>query len=368
MVLFMTADKLVFLTLRLHYIWENIGFFLLCWLGISLLCVILAYWLLKKCRPKTLKIIGFNLLLFIFLLNTFFFLAETYFRFIFDYSDPFAYLQSSQRWLQRHVVYNADAFRDRDFSTTKNPGTVRIAILGDSFAFGWGVNKVEDRFSNLLEKKLNQASGSKFEVYNTAVTGWESKEELRFLQEKAGMFNFDIIVLAYVFNDIYQDRAFDFPFLNPEIVNLKNHSLMKPLAEKSFFLEFILSKLLNTITVLHSDVIQKELLLYHDPQTWQNHQRTLKGIIDYCRQHHQRLIIVIFPYLDLVDRQPYPAQFVHQKLNQFFQEQGVETIDLYPLLKKYPVKKLKVNPFDSHPSTFVHQKVADWLYQKLQSK
>ena len=51
-----------------------------------------------------------------------------------------------------------------------------IAVLGDSFAMGWGVNDKET-FSYLLEKKINRP------VYNLGVSGYGTIRELIRLQE-----------------------------------------------------------------------------------------------------------------------------------------------------------------------------------------
>lgn len=356
------------LSAHLHYIWENIGFFVLLWLAVTLVCTVLIFLFRKYRRHKTLKLIGFNFLLFVFIINTILFTGEFYFRFIFDYSDSFGFLQTCQHWLQKHVVYNADFFRDHNFSTTKNPGTTRIEVLGDSFAFGWGIKDVNKRFSNLLEKKLNQSATGpigKYEVYTTATPGWESTNELQFLKERAGMFHFDTIILSYVLNDIYGDRAHNVPFLNPEVIKIKETPLLGALMKRSWFLEFAVTRVFHTIRFLNTDIIHTEETLYQDPQTWTNHQKTLEGIIDYTREHQQRLIVVIFPYLDLENNRPYTALPVHKKLDQFFKDHGVEYIDLYPTLKKYSADQLKANFFDAHPSELVHRIVADLLYKKL---
>lgn len=52
------------------------------------------------------------------------------------------------------VTTNTWGLRDREYSWLKSPGVDRIAVIGDSVAFGWGL-KIEDTFSELLEVQLN---------------------------------------------------------------------------------------------------------------------------------------------------------------------------------------------------------------------
>ncbi len=365
-------EKLPILVTKLAYIWQNIGFFFLLWIGITALAGGGIYFLLTKCQRKRLKIIGFNLLFLVILLNTIFFLGEAYFRFVFDYSDTLGDLKTCKRWLERHVISNADHFRDRNFSTTKAPGVTRIAILGDSFAFGWGM-ETKERFSNILEKKLNDSARGNpsegvtplWEVYNTSIPGWESKDQLEFLKNRAGLFHFDIIVLSYFLNDIYKDRALNIDFMNPSFEKFRKHPLLKPILGKSYFLEFFLVHFLSFSNTVSYDINEREMILYKDEKSWQNHQETLEGIINHCQENKQRLVVVIFPYLDLVNQKPYPAEFIHQKLKELFEEKNIEVIDLYPELQDHPLEKLQANPFDMHPSSFVHKIAADQLYQIL---
>lgn len=352
--------KLFFLQTKLNYIFSEIGFFLLLWLAIGLLLLVFGFFLLKKIKSEIFKVIIFNFLLLLFLLSTVLLVGESYYRFIYDYSDTVGALQTSQRWLKKHAVYNADFFRDRNFTTRKEPGVYRIAVLGDSIAFGSGV-EVNQRFSDILQLELNKQRKGKFEVYNTSTPGWESRDELEFLQKRAGLFQFDAIILSYFLNDIYQDRAFDLPFYNPNLMRVMENPRFKPIFAKSVFIETMTAKFLNVSNTVSFDINNREIKLYQDPQTWANHTRTLQTIIDYTRKNQQKLIVVIFPYLDFVGQNPYPANQVHQKLVDFFQKQDIPVIDLYPILKDYPQELLKASKYDIHPSPFVHNIVAEKL-------
>ena len=80
----------------------------------------------------------------------------------------------------------------------KGPG---IAVLGDSFAMGWGVND-DETFSAILEKKIDKP------VYNLAVSGYGTIRELiRF--EKSGLVDaVDTIIIQYCYNDWGENNNF----------------------------------------------------------------------------------------------------------------------------------------------------------------
>src|SRR3990167_7601067 len=109
-------------------------------------------------------------------------ILEGYFRYIYDESDGLGFLQVNKRWAQRHVVYNNFFKRDRDFKAEKPAGIIRIGMLGDSVTFGQGIANPEDRFSNILQKNL-QEGGINAEVYNLGVSGLDSHEEIKAYQD-----------------------------------------------------------------------------------------------------------------------------------------------------------------------------------------
>jgi GDSL-like Lipase/Acylhydrolase family len=69
---------------------------------------------------------------------------------------------------------NSQGMRDREYSLEKPPGTVRIALVGDSIGAGWGVN-AEDRFESILEELWNRRARAgtrrNVEIINCAVPG-----------------------------------------------------------------------------------------------------------------------------------------------------------------------------------------------------
>ena len=82
-----------------------------------------------------------------------------------------------------------------------------IAVIGDSFAMGWGVNDNET-FSYLLEKKINK------NVYNLAVSSYGTRRELIRL-EKSGLLNeIDTVIIQYCYNDFGENNNFK---INSEI-------------------------------------------------------------------------------------------------------------------------------------------------------
>lgn len=100
---------------------------------------------------------------------------------------------------------NSDGFFDKERSIPKPPETFRIAVLGDSVAFGAGVEQ-KNNFPSVLESLLNKLkpyvnTKTKFEVLNFSVYGYNTNNEIEVLKTKVGKYAPDMIILAYTLND-----------------------------------------------------------------------------------------------------------------------------------------------------------------------
>jgi len=73
-----------------------------------------------------------------------------------------------------------------------------IAVIGDSFAMGWGVNDMET-FPSRLEKKLNK------KVYNFGVSSYGTIREVKKLINSNHYANIETIIIQYHFNDLEEN-------------------------------------------------------------------------------------------------------------------------------------------------------------------
>ncbi|MEW5733562.1 MAG: SGNH/GDSL hydrolase family protein [Thermodesulfobacteriota bacterium] len=108
---------------------------------------------------------------------------------------------------------NSRGFRGKEFNYTQK--IPRVVILGDSVAFGWGIN--DDKiFSTLLGKKFN----NKIEIINLAVPGYNIDEEICSYHNVAGNPAADILILSFFIND------FDRPIMSKIQALLASKSLV----------------------------------------------------------------------------------------------------------------------------------------------
>ena len=105
------------------------------------------------------------------------------------------------------VRINNLGFRDpRDYSLAKGPTTFRIVVLGDSVTFGHG-SVYEHSYPYLVEQKLRQwRPDVDWQVWNVAVPGYNTSQELEHLKEIGPQFSPDLVIVGFFENDLVDNR------------------------------------------------------------------------------------------------------------------------------------------------------------------
>jgi hypothetical protein len=126
-------------------------------------------------------------------------------------------------WLKEGATYvtiNSQGLRDREHTFAKPPDTIRIAVLGDSFAEALQV-PMEKAFWTLMQPKVQDCSranelkagsaGPKVEILNFGVSGYSTARELILLRQRVWQYSPDIVLLLVTpRNDIRDNsRALD---------------------------------------------------------------------------------------------------------------------------------------------------------------
>ncbi len=332
------------------------------WLLLTAFLVQNALSLFRRWRgPSIGRLLTVNAAVLLFLLLGVLLVGEAWFYFIRDTTDGSTVLRASQRWMDRHVVYNDLGYRGTTppAYVPRDPRTPRILVIGDSFAFGLGINREEDRFSDILQEKL-RSSGIQATVYNVSAPGWNTQQEtialLKLLDEGR---TFDVIVLAYVLNDHIQEYP-------PKIEAARRRARNPPawasaLTMRSLFLDYLWHRL-NTF---RDPDLQKydDMMMQQDsdPAVWTKHVSELREIKVYAEDLGARLIVLTFPFVPLGPWQEYRYEEVHARWRQFWQEERVRHVDLLGDFRSHSFKELTVNRWDDHPNEYANELAANSL-------
>jgi lysophospholipase L1-like esterase len=93
------------------------------------------------------------------------------------------------------VWINDNGLRDREHAYQRQEDSERILVLGDSFAWGYGVEE-SDRFSERLEEALG------IEVINAGVSGYSTDQELLWYEDEGTKYETDLVIVVVAGNDV----------------------------------------------------------------------------------------------------------------------------------------------------------------------
>ena len=98
---------------------------------------------------------------------------------------------------------NSLGLRERTFAMPKEPGTVRVVLLGDSFVFGSGLN-ADERFGAALERELRARSSFEgpIEVLHVGVASWNAVAECAWARRVLSELQPDLLIQLLVNNDL----------------------------------------------------------------------------------------------------------------------------------------------------------------------
>jgi lysophospholipase L1-like esterase len=283
-----------------------------------------------------------------------------------DTTDAFNATNVCHRWFRRHVdpYRNEAGFRDRREPQAGSRDDVRqIYFFGDSFTIAQGVDRLEDRFTDLVEAELNLrrgSAGSEIQVANFGEFGWDVsliEGMVRATLEQG--YQPDVIVYVYMLNDI---EGYD-PRTEVAIKSIQQSRSTFWLWQRTYFfnwLHFCWQQAQAGRTVDYFPHLADS----YDSPVWVNVRASLQRIKERCDEHGVEFRMVFFPFLHNLGPE-YPFKHAHQKLAEFCDDVGVRYLDLEPVLTPHTDEGLMVNRFDNHPNERCHAIVADAIVEQL---
>lgn len=122
------------------------------------------------------------------------------------------------------VRTNALGLRGPEAAARAPAGVERVLVVGDSFAFGYGVED-EQGFARRLEARW-RAEGRAVEVLNAAVPGYSADHHLVYLRERGFALEPDLLLVALCENDV-DDLGWSRLELGPDRLPVRIESLRR---------------------------------------------------------------------------------------------------------------------------------------------
>jgi lysophospholipase L1-like esterase len=285
--------------------------------------------------------------------------GESYFRFVAVETDAFGVSLPARRWFALNTKYNSEAFRDKEWSPTKGPGVRRIAFLGDSFSYGWGIKNTADRFPDQIQSRFDKVRPGAVEVMNIGRPGWATGMQIEQIGKLIPRYDIDEVVLCYVLNDLEDliPRGEGPDPTRPPVPTLID-------IDSSPLVDYLYRSLwLPRVPSVRG--YQAWLAAgYADPRVWEMQVKRLRWLTAMCRDRGVALRVVILPYIRVDDTQ-LDRKAIHKQLRTTLEAMNVEVVDLLPTIADKDWRDLIVNRNDAHPNETAHALFADAIWQAI---
>ena len=290
-----------------------------------------------------------------------FFAGEAYLRIFYITTDGYGFTSMNYWWYRNYGWSHPNSLGYRDYEPTPNDPAhplTRVAVVGDSFVMGHGINNLDDTFPQRLEKML----GTGYDVNVIAESGWDTDVELYNLQQYPLQPN--IVVLSYYLNDMdYLLRDTD---RNPDNNFIFPQNQAVDWFVRTFFLpNYIYYDVMQFASSARSTSFSNDLISVHmDNRLWKQQAQHLYEITAWAQRTKTRLIVLIWPELAAIE-QSVPAT---KRVGDFFRSQNVQVVDMTDVLRGKSTAELTVNRFDTHPSIEAGELAAEQLDAAITNK
>jgi len=264
-------------------------------------------------------------------------------------SNPRGYFDSENR-VVGHI--NSHGFRGGEPRQDAGADLVRICMLGDSFALGFGVFD-EDTLPAQLERTL-QEQGLDAEVLNFGVSATGTHEQVELLEGFVLTFEPDVVVFVLFLNDAQEVGT--------------NEIMWRPFAfgvirEHCHLLNAAMNVIEGTLRTQYMIDFYRGGFEDGSPG-WARVTSSLSRARAVSEAEGFRLLAAVHPALFRLDGD-YPFEAVHEKIAGFCASQGIEYVDLLDALAGERDEDMKVHRVDHHPNERAHGKSAKLLARHI---
>jgi lysophospholipase L1-like esterase len=305
------------------------------------------------------KLVVGNALVFAAMLWSVVLAAETYLRYGYDGTDSYGLTMTNRAWFGRHVERNELGLRDSEFQFVKPPGVQRVAFVGDSFTFGYGVERTDDLFPRRVGHLLERQGLRRFETWNLGIVGANTAQEAALIEQATPEWGVNHVVLAYCLNDVEDLLP---PERRPDRRTVPRPTWVAPW--RSFLADFLWFRVRMQSDDRVRGYFDWVLEAYEDPECWSQQKARFRRIADHCRRTGTRLDVAVFPFFGSWGS-GYGFHEAHDKTAAAWKELDVRVLDLRATYRGIPASDLMVSRFDAHPNESAHALAAEAIAKRV---
>lgn len=283
------------------------------------------------------------------------------------------------------VSINGKGYRGKEYPDSKPSGTSRVAILGDSITFGYGVEE-RDGYPAIAQQKLGPA----FQVINRGVTGYGLDQEYLLFKRSVLRQQPDLVIVGFSGGDIYDltcSTRLGIPKPYFTVVD-GQLTLHRPPAEFSkvndrdiFFrgrpLQSFLFRHAHLFRLLfyrYSDKFKEDNVSIEEMTVFEGGKVASAIIRDWkkiCDENGIKLLFLVIPQEDWLkeDRKGKGAAFrtAHVAAVQMLEDLGLEYVDLWPVFASNLDRGLFLKNDVVHPNRLGNEIIAEALARRILS-
>jgi hypothetical protein len=257
---------------------------------------------------------------------------------------------------------NTSGYRDLERTAARRPGRRRVVSLGDSFAWGAGV-EFDDAYPQRLERGLNRRRGEPWEVVNLALPGMNTVDHAAQLEQEGMAYGPDVVLLGFVLNDSEDAVAAE----TRRAADWEAAPAGPPGGALDRSALFRLVRVRLWATAENRRRIAGYRSMYaEDAPGWTAARRALRSMGALCRTRGVPFVVAIFPLFGNPLDEAYPFPDIHRKVTEAAAGAGAKVVDLLPAYRGLRWELLVVDgAADEHPNEIAHRIAARVILRAL---
>ncbi len=278
----------------------------------------------------------------------------------------------------KRVHINRMGIRDAKERTMKPaPFVTRIAMFGDSFTFGEGVDNNET-FPAILDSILAALTPSRYETLNFGVPRFNTIQEYLYLQRFGNRTAPDIVLFQWLENDVlnegYVGSDLDIidsgkPLLPREVENELSffsqlHEWLKNKSDLYMFMVPAVKELANRFLGWHwgvGDAVYTDLTKPGARLSMES----LRRAAQFCKNHDMLFGVIIYPVPRSLKTDYYQTH-VYSKVGEYCRANNIQCLNLFPgVFYGRDFRELIISRRNIHPNAasnrLAAEAVAKWL-------